>query len=141
MITCELLQDALAPAEQISDPDLQRLSTIINQRFGSEFDGVVNIAFITDEEIRRLNRQYRAKDSITDVLSFTYDLDAKGEELGEVVISYEQAKRQAEEGFFRNEIFDLIIHGILHVIGYDHEAAADAEIMFPLQDELVGQML
>jgi probable rRNA maturation factor len=78
------------------------------------------IAFVSDERIRRLNKQFRGVDRATDVLSFP-----AGEEtnLGDIAVSVETAARQAKENAltFENEIAQLILHGLLHLSGYDHE--------------------
>ena len=89
-----------------------------------------------DAEIRQLNKTYRKLDKATDVLSFPQDEDAVNESgdtlLGDVVISVETAARQAEEHHlsFNEELILLAIHGILHLLGYDHERSPqDARVM------------
>jgi probable rRNA maturation factor len=83
------------------------------------------IVFVSDEAIRKLNRQFRGKNYATDVLSFP--AEAKPFEdttsLGEVVISTERAAAQAKQNglSFRNEVQQLILHGLLHLCGHDHE--------------------
>ncbi len=85
------------------------------------------VAFVSDRAMRALNRRWRGKRGTTDVLSFPSGQDEfeKGEglSLGDVVISVEQAARQAgEHGLgFENEVEQLILHGLLHLCGYDHE--------------------
>lgn len=86
----------------------------------------VAIAFVSDRKMRELNNQFRGKNSTTDVLSFPFEADEfeTGENtLGDIVISVEQAARQAAENNldFETEIKQLILHGILHLCGYDHE--------------------
>ena len=86
----------------------------------------VAVAFVSDRRMRELNRQFRAKDATTDVLSFPFEADefeSADDFLGDVVISLEQAARQAAENDleFETEIRQLILHGILHLCGYDHE--------------------
>src|SRR3954469_12254659 len=87
----------------------------------------VTVAFVSDRSMRELNRKWRGKRGTTDVLSFPSGQEEceKGEglSLGDVVISVEQAARQAaEHGLdFENEIEQLILHGLLHLCGYDHE--------------------
>jgi probable rRNA maturation factor len=78
------------------------------------------IAFISDKRIRELNRQFRGVDKATDVLSFPED---DPDSLGDVAISVETAERQAKDNglSFDNEIAQLILHGLLHLSGYDHE--------------------
>jgi len=85
-----------------------------------------SIAFISDRRMRELNKFFRGKDTTTDVLSFPYEpdeFDVDKTNLGDIVISAEQAQRQAKENGLTldNEIKQLILHGILHLCGYDHE--------------------
>lgn len=91
------------------------------------------VRWISDREMRRLNRQYRGKDKTTDVLSFPGDFVAQGEpeapalpslnHLGDVVISVPTARRQAVEAGHPvdRELRVLLLHGVLHCLGYDHE--------------------
>lgn len=84
------------------------------------------IAFVSDRKMRALNRDFRGKNSTTDVLSFPFEADefeAGENNLGDVIISLEQAQRQAIENDldFETEIKQLILHGVLHLCGYDHE--------------------
>ena len=89
--------------------------------------GAVTIAFVSDRAMRELNRMWRGKRATTDVLSFPSEQAeferAEGLSLGDVVISIEQAARQAKaHGLsLENEIEQLILHGLLHLSGYDHE--------------------
>jgi len=87
----------------------------------------VTIAFVSDRHMRELNRHWRGKTGTTDVLSFPAGEDEfsnpDGSNLGDVVISLEQAARQAKEHDLTvdEEIAQLILHGLLHLCGYDHE--------------------
>ena len=78
------------------------------------------IAFVSDESIRQLNQQFRNIDKATDVLSFPADDETN---LGDIAISVQTAAVQAKENglTFENEIAQLILHGLLHLSGYDHE--------------------
>jgi len=85
----------------------------------------LTVAFVRDKAIRDLNRQYRGKDRETDVLSFPArysKLTSRGY-LGDIVISADTALRQASEGrrTVTREVSELVIHGVLHLCGYDHE--------------------
>jgi probable rRNA maturation factor len=93
----------------------------------------LTIAFVRDRRIRQLNRIYRDKDRATDVLSFPAS-DARGEAfvnpslesadyLGDIVIATDTARRQADEAghVLEREVGELVIHGTLHLCGYDHE--------------------
>jgi probable rRNA maturation factor len=79
------------------------------------------IAFVSDKAIRQLNQQFRGIDKATDVLSFPDD--GPDENLGDIAISVETAAMQAKENglSFNGEIAQLILHGLLHLSGYDHE--------------------
>lgn len=85
------------------------------------------VALISDAEMRKLNREFRGKDSPTDVLSFPYhpgDMPASEEAyLGDVAVSLETASRQAAENglSLECEVKQLILHGVLHLCGFDHE--------------------
>jgi probable rRNA maturation factor len=85
------------------------------------------VAFVSDRAMRELNKRWRGKRGTTDVLSFPAGQEefekGEGSSLGDVVISVEQAARQAaEHGLeFENEVEQLILHGLLHLCGYDHE--------------------
>jgi probable rRNA maturation factor len=98
----------------------------------------ISLVITGQERIQELNRDYRGKDQPTDVLSFAMQETREGEEqevfigppdgllhLGEVIISYPQAVLQAEERghSVKKEMAALIIHGVLHILGYDHEKA------------------
>lgn len=94
-------------------------------RLLDEAEAEVCIALIGDTKMRRLNRTYRNRDRTTDVLAFAYREAGTGVSplLGDVVISVPTAKRQA--GAFSHsldeELLRLLIHGVLHLVGYDHE--------------------
>lgn len=87
----------------------------------------VTVAFVSDRTMRGLNRRWRGKSGTTDVLSFPSGQDefekSEGLSLGDVVISAEQAARQAAANGldFDGEVAQLILHGLLHLCGYDHE--------------------
>jgi len=84
------------------------------------------VAFVPDVRMKQLNETFRGKDSTTDVLSFPHEpdeFDPDKDNLGDIVISAEQAQKQAlENGLtLEEEIKQLILHGLLHLCGYDHE--------------------
>lgn len=101
-------------------------------------DGEVSLLLVDNEKIRSLNRDYRNKDTVTDVLSFPqYDSikeDGINEPfvyLGDIVISLDQAKSQAEEfnHSVEREIVYLVVHSLLHLLGYDHMTDTDKSQM------------
>jgi probable rRNA maturation factor len=81
----------------------------------------VTVAFVSDKNIRELNRQFRRIDKATDVLSFPSD--SRDGEMGDIAISIETAARQAKQSGLTldGEIAQLLLHGLLHLSGYDHE--------------------
>jgi probable rRNA maturation factor len=107
----------------------------------------VSLLIADDMTVRELNRQYRATDAPTDVLSFS---QTEGEEfalpedasphLGDVIISLDTARRQAAEASvpLQSELEHLVVHGILHLLGYDHEEPDDAERMRLHEDAILG---
>ncbi len=107
----------------------------------------LSITLTDNENIRQINRQWRKKDKPTDVLSFPIDEKPPGYKyriLGDVIISLPFAKKQAEEiGIsYQEEVIRLLTHGILHLLGYDHEVCpAEAKKMFDLQDRIVDRII
>jgi probable rRNA maturation factor len=102
------------------------------------YDTEVSVTFCDNEHIRKLNNEYRNKDSATDVLSFPmYEIDELEEQadlegsvsLGDIVISLERAAEQAKElgHSLKREVAFLVIHSTLHLLGYDHELSKDDE--------------
>lgn len=108
----------------------------------------VSLSFVSDEEIRDLNRRYRKVDKVTDVLSFPQyeDLNELPEEgiipLGDVVICMEQAEAQAEEfgHSLKRELVYLFIHSICHLLGYDHMEEADRQEMRGKEERVMEQL-
>jgi probable rRNA maturation factor len=106
----------------------------------------VSIIFTSDRFIRKLNQKYRQVDQPTDVLAFAMRegpwSEIQSQILGDIVISIDTAKRQAlEMGHNLNrELLILLIHGILHLIGYDHVGKEDAEKMHAMEEKLLKYM-
>ena len=96
--------------------------------------------FVTSAEMKRLNRQYRGKDYATDVLSFdSMDAASAGELVFCLPVIVRQSKRTGLSE--RGELGYMIVHGLLHLLGYDHEtSAADEAEMFALQDEIYARL-
>lgn len=114
----------------------RRLKALAKQLLASE--GLsprtqVALLLCDDAHIQDLNRRYRGKDSPTDVLSFPQN---DPNLLGDVVISLETASKQAEEfgHSLQNEVERLLVHGILHLLGYDHETPEEEKLMKAKED-------
>ena len=102
----------------------------------------VSVLVTNDEHIRELNKTYREKDKPTDVLSFPMSDDSENPCLGDIVLSLERAKAQAEEYEHSEvrEIAFLIAHSTLHLLGYDHEEGAVDGEMFDKQKAILDLM-
>ncbi len=107
-------------------------------------NAIFTIIFVDDEEIHRINREYRNVDRITDVISFAFeDNEEKSYNyirvLGDIYISIPQMKRQAESYGHseKRELSFLVVHGLLHLLGYDHMEKEDEEVMFSLQEAIL----
>ena len=122
-----------------SGVDTRRLKSTARKLLAevNEPDSSLSISIVDDARIQVLNREHRGKDKPTDVLSFPMYESGEvglGEEerlLGDVVISVDTARRQAADydAPLQNEIYRLLIHGILHVLGHDHEEPAERAAM------------
>lgn len=128
---------------------LRRIRSTVQQSLKAEnaaTDAEVSILLTDDAQIAELNKEYRDVDGPTDVLSFS---QTEGEDefipgveenlLGDIVISVETAKRQAEEqGKSVDEEIDmLLVHGVLHLLGYDHAEEDEERVMFAKQQEIL----
>ncbi len=98
----------------------------------------LSIVFVTPPQIRRLNYQYRGKNQATDVLSFCYEFNHNRLE-GEIIICYQLAAKQAVQygHTVKEEITKLLVHSLLHLIGYDHQTVAQAQRMKTLEDKII----
>ncbi len=102
----------------------------------------LTIVIGSNADIHELNRTYRRIDAPTDVLSFVYDMrdpETNARYLGDIIISAEMLKEQAQEAghSIDKELCTLIVHGVLHLYGYDHEAEEGEPIMLPLQAKII----
>lgn len=133
-----------------------RISPLIDEAFiyhvasttldilGYEFNDVT-VVLDNDEQIRILNKKFRNLDEPTDVLSFSsgeIDPDTGSRYLGDVVISFPRAKAQAvEQGHsIKKEVTTLIVHGLLHLAGYDHATSKQEKELFSIQNEIIDEL-
>lgn len=139
MITWDVAQEVLPKSWRFSRQYLRRVSYAFEVTL-PKASGKVHVHIVDEAEIRRMNRLHLGKDQVTDVLSFpSGDAPIFGE-LGDVLICAVQAERQSA-GDMELELTDLLVHGVLHLLGYDHLRAEDADRMFPLQDAIVARIL
>ena len=110
-------------------------------------ESIFTIIFVTKEEIHELNKQYRGVDRVTDVISFALE-DAHDVSLtdvrvlGDIYICIDRMKEQAVEYSHSEtrELSFLTVHGLLHLLGYDHQTKEDEEIMFGLQRKILSDL-
>lgn len=102
----------------------------------------VSVAFVGPARMRVLNRTYHGEDRATDVLAFRGDHAGRAGELGEIIICPAVARRNATRAQepVRREVLRLLIHGTLHLCGYDHARPHEAEEMFTIQERLVERL-
>ena len=107
---------------------------------------LLNIVIVDNEKIREINRKYRGKDAVTDVISFAFEevSDVKYDGvrfLGEIYISYERCESQASDygHSVRREFCYLAVHGLLHLLGYDHIKEEDKKVMRALEEEILNE--
>ena len=113
-----------------------------------EDDLDLSLIIVGKTKIRSINRDYRNKDAITDVISFAnidsddYDYLCEDVNLGDIFINVDRVKSQAKKygHSIKREFVFLFIHGFLHLLGYDHMEKEDEEIMFALQDKIIGEL-
>jgi probable rRNA maturation factor len=119
------------------------LVTLKHQSISPESD--ITITVDEDRKIQALNRDFLAIDAPTDVLAFPAgftDPDTRHTNLGDVIISYPQAKNEANkhEHSLGAELQLLVVHGVLHLLGYDHLEPDDKELMWSAQSQILSQL-
>ena len=109
---------------------------------------ITDVTIVDNKTVHKINREYRNVDKPTDVISFAFlDNEDRAKEyasgmpviLGDIYISLDKADEQAKEygHSMKRELCFLFVHGLLHLLGYDHMTKEDEEIMFPLQDKIL----
>ncbi|HZG71092.1 MAG TPA: rRNA maturation RNase YbeY [Chondromyces sp.] len=130
---------------------VEKLLNLTAEKEKVEEDSEVSVTFVDNNRIQEINREYRDKDSATDVISFA--LEEMGEEeveitgadmprlLGDIIISVPKAYEQAKEygHSFERELGFLAVHGLLHLLGYDHMTEEEEKEMFSKQKEILEE--
>lgn len=146
--------DFLDETNEMTDGLIQTLEELLNLaalkeevQAGSE----LSVTFVTNDRIQEINREYRDKDYATDVISFALEEMGEGEievtgsdiprVLGDIIISVQKAEEQAVEygHSFEREMGFLAVHGLLHLLGYDHETEEDEKVMFDRQRVILDE--
>jgi probable rRNA maturation factor len=100
----------------------------------------VTLVFLDPVPMKKINKQFRGKNKPTDVLSFA---PVEEESIGEILFCLDVLKKQAKDQghSLENEFLYMLIHGVLHLLGYDHELSiAEEKLMFKIQDQLFAQL-
>lgn len=136
-------------AHLLEDVDVFSKSCLKDYKFSTiSFD----IVLCNNEEIHRINKEYRDKDSATDVITFALFADSESDErfifddeinLGEIVVSLDKIKEQSIENnvTFDSELYYLISHGILHLLGFDHQNQVEYDYMVEKQNNAKAVVL
>ena len=112
-------------------------------------DAEISVMLTDDKEIKKLNRMYRGKNKPTNILSFPLidftqndPISPEGKELGDLVLAYNTLEREAQEQkkAFEDHLRHLIVHGTLHLLGYDHEDPEEADKMEALEITILEEM-
>lgn len=135
-------------ANQLAEIDLETLERAAQKTLeidGTRPDADLSLVLTEDDQIRALNAQFMDVDAPTDVLSFSggeRDPDTQAYYLGDVIISYPQALAQAQAGQHNllDELQLLVVHGVLHLLGYDHDDDAEKARMWARQAEILSRL-
>ena len=122
--------------KRYSDIDIRDLGISLEKLFEQDIN--INVVFVKEKEIKRLNREYRKKNFVTDVLSFNLD------NIGEIYICPKFVGRTFKKNNLREEILRLCIHGILHLLGYEHKGKfeeGNTEEIFEIQEDKLKKLL
>lgn len=127
--------------------DYDYLNGVINRTLNTlnVNNAIFSIIFVTPEEIQKLNSEYRKIDRVTDVISFALEDDEDKildlRILGDIYICIDKMLEQAKEYGHSNkrELSFLTVHGLLHLLGYDHQTVEEEKEMFGLQDKILEE--
>lgn len=133
----------------ITEVEEEQINELLNFAYSHlelKDEAEVSVSFVSDSEIKEINRDYREKDEVTDVISFAF-LDDEDEPviegmpsvLGDIIINTNRAREQAAEygHSYEREILFLSLHGFLHLLGFDHMNEEEEKEMFGIQKEIL----
>lgn len=98
-------------------------------------NGEISVVLTNDDYVKNLNKEYRGKDFSTNVLSFPYD--DNGNDIGDIFLAFETIVKESSLNTFIDHTVHLIVHGVLHVLGYDHIKEDEAIIMEGLESKIM----
>ncbi|WP_086427667.1 rRNA maturation RNase YbeY [Staphylococcus cornubiensis] len=137
--------------EQVKDEwytQIRKLLEFAKTEEGIEEDAELSVTFVDKVEIQEINRDYRQKDKVTDVISFSFEEEEDIFEgmdvprvLGDIIICTDVAVEQAQQyaHSFERELGFLALHGFLHLLGYDHMTDEDEKVMFGRQKDILNR--
>lgn len=133
-----MIEDAKWRSKRGLSTRLRKAASLALSR-GGHTNGMLTILLSNDRKLRTLNVSFRGKDRPTNVLSFPGRRDAY---LGDVAIAYGVTAKEAREQkkSFADHATHLTVHGVLHLLGYDHETARAARVMEPLETSILGEL-
>lgn len=149
-----LVNATIEPHYPIKRSQLAKAAKAALEKMDVKGDVRVDISVIGDRKMRSLNKEFRGIDKATDVLSFSFELEGKSKtkfvnppdtnylNLGDVIISYPQLLvRAAKEDMLVDDMLNLlVVHGILHLLGFDHEIPLEAFDMEKLEDQILAEL-
>lgn len=125
----------------------QIINTVYHTLRSEHTQGTISVHVIGDQKMKELNRIYRGKNKTTDVLSFAVTegkwFGKQEEDLGDIFISAAKIRKQAKvwEVSAAEEFTRMLVHGVLHILGYDHIKESEAKIMFGKQEKYLRAVL
>lgn len=140
MIHFDLNYGSLTGGERIPASRIERLFRLAERVLKLSGKRYVSIAFVGATAMKRLNESYYGGEGVTDVLAFPAEgLSEAHGSLGEILVYYPRAKRQAQArgASTRSEVELLVVHGLLHLLGYDHDTPRKKAHMFRLQEHIL----
>ncbi|WP_445490350.1 rRNA maturation RNase YbeY [Niallia sp. 03133] len=146
--------DFIDETEKVEEKEISTIQELI--QFAAEKQGLegaieLSVTFVDNTRIQEINKEYREKDQPTDVISFAMEELGEGEiqligvdmprVLGDIIISIDKAEEQALEygHSYMRELGFLSVHGLLHLLGYDHLTKEEEDVMFSLQKEILDE--
>lgn len=116
--------------------------TAVRHIQGSKASGFVSVALSSDAHVSDLNGKFRGKPKPTNVLSFPAGAGAPGNHIGDIILALETVEREAADQSIpvEHHVQHLVVHGVLHLLGYDHDTASDAEQMEAIEISILSKL-
>lgn len=126
-------------------PLIKKIFSYFEKELKQKTKGEIEIIVVSDKEMKKLNYNFRGKNKTTDVLSFVFNEDKKikSRYLGQIFISYPQIRKQAKQYGVstKEEFIRMLVHGILHLAGFDHNTKIKEQKMFKLQEKIIEKII